>query len=92
MAAESREIIDKYLPQIAMLLFVAIYWTSSVAGNLNIGVRHLMPAFPFTMALAAGGDIRFRQPRQMGLRARGRSWRVANNFHCLRLSQFFGLL
>lgn len=57
--AQSREIIAKYLPQIAMLLFVAIYWISSVAGNLNIGVRHLMPAFPFTMALAAGGAIAF---------------------------------
>ena len=55
--AQIRAFTAAYLPQLAMVLFVAIYWASSVAGNLNIGVRHLMPVFPFTMALAAGGTI-----------------------------------
>jgi len=57
--AQAKAFVGNYLPQIAMLLFVAIYWASSVGGNLNIGIRHLMPVFPFTMALASGGVIAF---------------------------------
>jgi hypothetical protein len=55
----SREFFVNYLPQSAMAIFLAIYWISSVSGNLNIGVRHLMPVFPLTMALAAGGVAAF---------------------------------
>ena len=51
-----------------MGLFLAIYWTSSISGNLNIGVRHLMPVFPFTMSLAAGGVAAF---------ANGTKWKLA---------------
>ncbi|MFA6376372.1 MAG: glycosyltransferase family 39 protein [Candidatus Paceibacterota bacterium] len=58
-AQKTKMFIVANLPQISMLLFLAIYWTSSVSGNLNIGVRHLMPVFPFTMALAAGGIMAF---------------------------------
>lgn len=49
------EFITNYLPQLAMFGFLAIYWFASVTGNLNIGVRHLMPVFPLTMALVGGG-------------------------------------
>jgi len=34
-----------------MLVFLAIYWFTSIKGNLNIGVRHLLPVFPFTYIL-----------------------------------------
>jgi hypothetical protein len=54
-----REFGFKYLAQIAMALFAAIYWTTSVGGNLNLGVRHLMPVLPFTMVLAGGGAAAF---------------------------------
>lgn len=37
----------------AMLLFIAIYWTTSLKSNLNIGVRHLLPVFPFTIILVS---------------------------------------
>lgn len=37
----------------AMLSFIALYWATSLASNLNIGVRHLLPVFPFTMILVA---------------------------------------
>lgn len=42
-------------PVFASLLFIAIYWIASINGNLNIGVRHLLPVFPFTIFLVAGG-------------------------------------
>ena len=49
------EFIKKYFPQTAMLVFIAVYWFTSIAGNLNIGIRHLLPIFPFMMILTAIG-------------------------------------
>ena len=36
-------------------LFIAIYWFTSIQGNLNIGVRHILPTFPFVYFLIATG-------------------------------------
>lgn len=36
------------------LLWLAIYWLISVRSTLNIGVRHLLPIYPFTIMLIAG--------------------------------------
>ncbi len=36
------------------LLWLAIYWTISVRSTLNIGVRHLLPVYPFTILLVSG--------------------------------------
>lgn len=38
----------------AMLLWLAIYWATSIKSNLNIGVRHLMPVYGFTFILLSG--------------------------------------
>lgn len=40
--------------EIAMLIFLAIYWGASLASNLNIGVRHILPTFPFVYILISG--------------------------------------
>ncbi len=40
--------------EIASLIFIAIYWIVSLRSNLNIGVRHLLPVFPFTILLISG--------------------------------------
>ena len=40
---------------IALFLWVIIYWTAAIAGNLNIGIRHLLPIFPFTYILVVFG-------------------------------------
>jgi len=40
--------------EIAMLLFLAIYWGASLTSNLNIGVRHILPTFPFVYILVSG--------------------------------------
>lgn len=42
---------------LAAFLFIVIYWMSSLTSNLNIGVRHLMPVFPFTIILASAGVL-----------------------------------
>lgn len=36
-------------------LFLIIYWFTSLRGNLNIGIRHLLPTFPFVYLLVAAG-------------------------------------
>lgn len=54
----------EHFPEFAMILFIAIYWFTSLRSNLNIGVRHLMPTIPFVTALMAGGIRAFlRIPR-----------------------------
>ncbi len=39
----------------AFLLWIAVYWAAAIIGNLNIGVRHLLPIFPFAYILAIFG-------------------------------------
>ncbi len=38
----------------AMLIWLAVYWTVSIRSPLNIGVRHILPTFPFAILLVAG--------------------------------------
>lgn len=49
--------IKTHLPEFAMLLFLALYWTTSLKSNLNIGVRHLLPTLPFVMILTSGAIV-----------------------------------
>jgi hypothetical protein len=39
----------------SFIIFLIIYWTVAMAGNLNIGVRHLLPTFPFILMLTVLG-------------------------------------
>lgn len=48
--------------QFALLVFILFYWAITVSGNLNIGVRHLLPIFPFTFLLVANGLSRGLRP------------------------------
>ncbi len=34
--------------------FIVLYWVTSIMGNLNIGLRHVLPTFPFIYLLTAG--------------------------------------
>ncbi len=49
-----REKIKNGFPEIAMLLWIAIYGASTISSNLNIGIRHLMPIYGFLFILTAG--------------------------------------
>lgn len=42
---------QKHIPQYTMLSFVIFYAYLSIAGNLNIGFRHLFPILPFVYVL-----------------------------------------
>ena len=45
--------IKKHFTEFSMLVFIAIYWIISLTSNLNIGVRHLLPTFPFIFILVS---------------------------------------
>ncbi|MBI2057912.1 MAG: glycosyltransferase family 39 protein [Candidatus Yanofskybacteria bacterium] len=45
---------QEYFTELAMLLWLAIYWYTSLRSTLNIGVRHLLPIYPFTVILVSG--------------------------------------
>jgi len=49
--------IRNHFPEFTMLCFIGIYWVTSLTSNLNIGVRHLLPVFPFTFILVSAGII-----------------------------------
>ncbi|MFH1584855.1 MAG: glycosyltransferase family 39 protein [Patescibacteria group bacterium] len=42
----------------AMILWVLLYFGFAIQGNLNIGVRHLLPIFPFLYILVALGLVK----------------------------------
>lgn len=45
--------IKSNFPVFAMVVFITLYWLTSLKSNLNIGVRHLLPLFPFTIMLTS---------------------------------------
>ncbi|MCD6550391.1 glycosyltransferase family 39 protein [bacterium] len=45
--------IQSHFSEFSMIIFILIYWTTSVAGHLNIGVRHILPSFPFIFMLVS---------------------------------------
>lgn len=48
------ELLRNNFDETAMLLWLVIYWATSIHSTLNIGVRHLMPVYPFMIILVSG--------------------------------------
>lgn len=51
---KGKEILSTHFIEFAMLLWLIIYWVTSIKANLNIGVRHLIPVYGFTYILLTG--------------------------------------
>lgn len=58
--------IKKYFIELAMLLWLAVYWATSIQSTLNIGVRHLLPVYPFTIILVTGQIFRVTEKLKNG--------------------------
>ncbi|MEY3470941.1 MAG: hypothetical protein RLZZ223_291 [Candidatus Parcubacteria bacterium] len=52
----------KYPYEINLILMVLLYWVVSMRGNLNLGIRHILPAVILTYILIAIGIVRFLVP------------------------------
>jgi len=57
-----------HFTEFSMLIFILSYWTFSLASNLNIGIRHLLPLFPFIMILAAAVITNWLKPPVLKLK------------------------
>jgi len=57
----SKAWITSHFAEFAMLLAIGIYWSVSLKSNLNIGVRHLLPVFPFTILLVSAATTKWIQ-------------------------------
>ncbi|OGZ18501.1 MAG: hypothetical protein A2175_01110 [Candidatus Nealsonbacteria bacterium RBG_13_42_11] len=51
--------INGHIAEFAMLSFIALYWYSSISSPLNIGVRHVLPTFPFIYILISNQIIKW---------------------------------
>src|SRR3989344_2273791 len=49
---------QSHFTELTMLLWIAVYWYTSITSNLNIGVRHLMPIYGFTFILLSGALVK----------------------------------
>ena len=56
--SRSKEWILEHFPEFSMMVFLGIYWLTSISGNLNIGVRHILPTLPFTYVLVCLGIVK----------------------------------
>ncbi len=54
-----KEKIISNFTEFSMVVFLVIYWLTSVLGNLNLGLRHLLPIFPFTYILVSHILVKF---------------------------------
>jgi hypothetical protein len=45
------DVLRPHLVEAAMIGFVILYWIVSIHSRLNIGIRHILPTFPFLYAL-----------------------------------------
>ena len=73
-----REYLNVRFTEFSFLVFIAIYWFSSIASPLNIGVRHILPTLPFIYILASGAIKNWflSQPYQIPFNA----WETTENF------------
>lgn len=46
--------LQNHFAEFSMLSFIGLYWLSSITSNLNIGIRHVLPTFPFIYLLISG--------------------------------------
>jgi len=50
--------IKSHLAEVTMLLWLVIYWLTSINAHLNIGVRHLLPTYGLVYILMSGQLVR----------------------------------
>lgn len=53
----AKDLIKSHFTEFVMILWIILYWLFSLSSNLNIGVRHLLPTFPFIYILVSAGII-----------------------------------
>ncbi len=78
-----------YFTEMTMLLWIALYWYTSIRSNLNIGVRHLMPVYGFTFILLSGQLVGIAN-RIMNQESRIKNKKFILNSYFIILASLFG--
>ena len=63
--------IKNHFTEFSMLVFLAIYWGTSMVGILNLGIRHILPVFPFTYILVGLGLSKIKEMKKPAFRKTG---------------------
>lgn len=48
------DLVSNHFDEVCMATFIFMYWAISMRGNLNIGLRHVLPTLPFMYLLVTG--------------------------------------
>ncbi|MGH9786888.1 MAG: ArnT family glycosyltransferase, partial [Terriglobia bacterium] len=54
-----RHWLKEHFTEFVFLVVIGTYWVALLRSNMNIGVRHLLPVFPFTYVLVANQIVLF---------------------------------
>ncbi len=57
--------IESHFPEFSAILFIVLYWGVSIKSPLNIGIRHVLPTFPFIYILISRQIIRWARPHEL---------------------------
>ncbi len=71
----------RLLPFLPLVVLFVVYWATSLASNLNIGHRHILPTYPvlFIMAGWLGRWLDFRRPLGLAAVAIAIGWHAAES-------------
>lgn len=50
----------EHISEFSLLVILIVYWITSIIGNLNIGVRHILPVFPIMYIFISIGFFRLK--------------------------------
>lgn len=65
--SRGHEFIKNHFDEFAMIMWLLLYWTYSIRSTLNIGVRHLLPTYPFAILLVSGQISRIMKKSKLAL-------------------------
>ncbi|MDP3794412.1 MAG: glycosyltransferase family 39 protein [bacterium] len=59
--------LDRHPAETAIIWFIVLYWAQSISANLNIGIRHVLPTFPFIFLLVSRQIVNWLRPSYVEL-------------------------
>ncbi len=74
-----KDFIQNHFEEFAMLLWLVIYWATSINSSLNIGVRHLLPTYPFAILLVSGQITRIIQNAKIKMQNDNTKFKIFNS-------------
>jgi len=58
LARKTQEWMYNHFAEMVMISWMVLYWAVSIKSTLNIGIRHMLPTYPFAILLVAGSIVK----------------------------------